>query len=280
MVIGGDQSKLNRKLRIMQTKRIRRAAAVAFLLVCSCLMNSQAQTAGTLNFTINPVSHSGNYGAKHLVAIWLENSSGTFIKTKLKRANGDLDHLATWTTKSAKSVVDAVTGSTLTSYTPIAVTWNGTNVSNAVVADGDYKIWLEMAWDDSKTTGKTVSSYTFTKGAAAIHLTPANTSLFTSVMIDWVPATTGTGNLQSNDVRVFPNPTNGLLNIDLKSVQSGCKIQVINPAGSILFEENVEKGASGVKTLDLSNYSKGIYLVNISNANQKDHLQYKVILDK
>ena len=244
-------------------------------------IGSWAQTAGNLNFTINPVAHNGSYGAKHLVAVWLENESGTFVKTKYKMASSkNYDHLATWTAKSNSNLVDATSGATLTSYTPITAVWNGTDVSGNVVPNGIYKIWIEMAWDDSKTTDKTVTSYLFTKGTVASTVKPANTSLFTDVSLDWTPLTTGVNEIsRSNNLNVFPNPTSGIVNIDLKSFQAVSKIQLLNTNGQVLFEKFISGTTSGVKSFDLSKYPKGIYLINIVSGN-KSVGQSKLVLEK
>ncbi len=253
-----------------------------FLLSFFLVVNSQAQTAGNFTFTINPVAHNGKYGAKHVVAMWLENSSGAFVKTKLRQSSGGtIDHLATWTSKSASNVVDATTGATLTSYTAITVKWDGSNVAKAIVADGDYKIWIEMAWDDSKTTAKTVTSFTFTKGVSLIHLTPANTTLFTGIVLDWVPTSTSVEDIsQSRIVNVFPNPTSGIVNLEFKSEMGDCHIQVVDSKGSVVYFEHVAKGTSGIKKFDLGKYSNGLYLVNILFPNKKEDLHYKVVLKK
>ena len=259
------------------------AISLTLFVLCNVLSsNSKAQTAGTFTFTINPIAHSGSYGAKHVAAIWIENSTGTFIKTKLRQSSGStIDHLGTWTSKSSSNVVDATTGSTLTTYTPITVKWDGTNVSKAVVADGDYKVWIEMAWDNSKTSAKTVTSFTFTKGPSTAHLTSANTSLFTDIVLDWIPLATGIETIsQTNKVSVFPNPTNGLINLDLKLAASACSIQIANTTGTIIYEEKVAKGTVGVKSVDLSKYPNGIYLINILQASKANNLQFKVLLHK
>ena len=264
----------------MEKGMIKIAFAGLFILSILFALPAQAQTAGTFTFSINPVVHTGSYGAKHVVAVWLENATGTFIKTKLRySSNSTIDHLATWTSKSASNVVDATTGATLTSYAPLTAVWNGTNVSNAVVADGDYKIWIEMAWDDSKTTAKTVTSFDFTKGPTAVHLTPANTSLFTGIALDWVPTVSGVQDIsQSKMVNVFPNPTNGKVNIDFKAIPRDCNIQVVNSVGSIVYTSHVIKGTTGIKTLDLRKFAKGVYSVNILYSNKAEDLHYKILL--
>ncbi len=63
-----------------------------------------------------------------------------------------------------------------------------------------------------------------------------------------------------NSVSVYPNPTNGLLNVN------GCGtmlITVSNMLGQTLFETTAEDSA----TLDLSSYGQGFYLVRIETEN-------------
>ena len=64
----------------------------------------------------------------------------------------------------------------------------------------------------------------------------------------------------AEDIQVYPNPTNGLLNV------SGCgtmHITVSNMLGQTLLEATAEDDT----TLDLGSYGQGIYLVRIETAN-------------
>lgn len=262
--------------------RIKFIFPTLFAFIVFLSLNTSAQTAGTFTFKINPVSHSGSYGTKHLIAVWIENSSGTFIKTKLKQAStNNYDHLATWTSKSNKNLVDATSGATLSSYVPITVTWDGTNVSGTVVADGSYKIWVEMAWDRDLSTGKTVTSYDFTKGATVFNSTPANTDLFTDVSLSWIPTVTVTEPTNMADgIRVFPNPTKQLVNVDFRTATDGCTIQVINPAGKILAQRKISSGTTGLQVFDLEKYPNGLYFITVLNNGKSPNLQFKILLNK
>ncbi len=122
---------------------LRLVVLILFLVVSADLLS---QTTGTLSFSVTTTS-SGGFSPEHFLAIWIENNSGTFIKTKVRYTNsGDLDHMQTWVTKSGQNVVDAITGSTLTTHGTVTFLWNGTNVAGSVVPDGSYFVWLEMAW--------------------------------------------------------------------------------------------------------------------------------------
>ena len=224
-----------------------------------------SQTSGTFSFTVTTTS-TGGFSPEHLLAIWIENGSASFIKTKIKySSNSNLDHLATWTTKSGGNVVDAVTGSTLTSHGTVTFLWNGTNVSGTLVPDGGYNVWLEMAWGSSLTTGKTVNSYQFTKGPDIFTSNPANTANFLSMGLTWTPSgTTGVDDaMEGEDVRVFPNPTTGLLKIDFKRSFSGCLVNIVSETGAQVYTERFSETVSGVKTFDLSSLAPGPYYVTL-----------------
>ena len=167
-----------------------------------------SQTPGTLTFTVTPTSHSGSYGLDHFVAIWIENSSNVFVKTKLKRADthGTTSHLLVWKASSASNVVDAVTGASLTSYTtPSTISWNATNVAGTVVPDGVYNVRVEFTWQHG-TTSTSNTTISFTKGAASVHLTPANQTEYTNMVLDWIPSVAApVASFTANTTTICPN---------------------------------------------------------------------------
>jgi len=163
-------------------------------------ISAKAQTEGELTFKftqVQPVTVT-----KNVLAVWIENSSGTFVRTKMRywRAGTTDDHLPTWKAKSGQNIVDASTGATLTSSsTPTAfgaktVKWDGkTGALTALttVPDGTYKVFVESAWSNSAPDNQhqDIQSYTFTKGPAADHVVGTNTTNFTNITLDWVPST-------------------------------------------------------------------------------------------
>jgi hypothetical protein len=244
----------------MKKTSLMRGIVVVLILLFVLSADLSAQTAGTLSFSVTTTS-SGGYSPDHFLAIWIENSSASFIKTKVRYTNsGDLDHMQTWVTKSGQNVVDAITGSTLTTHGTITFLWNGTNVAGSVVPDGSYFVWLEMAWASSLSTGKTVNSYPFTKGVSAFHSTPANTANFTSMVLDWIPSTTSVEDaLENKDVIVYPNPSKGILNVNFRNSAKECQIQLISESGHIEYNEKLVGLDAGVKTFDLTGLPNGSY---------------------
>jgi len=174
------------------------------IILSSCI-SIFAQTAGTLTCSFTPVTKSPGYsGTKNHLAVWIQTSTGAFVKTKLRYAQVERDHLPTYAvnsggtasncTAAACNKTDAITGATLPNFTAKTIVWDGKNVNGTAngttVPDGVYKVTIEETWNHG-TSGTIVKSYTFTKGPNADHQTPANDAYFTNIKLDWVPAATG-----------------------------------------------------------------------------------------
>ncbi len=260
-----------------------------------CLATSlYAQTSGTLTFTFTEIAKTPTYNgnSQHVLAVWIQSNTGAFVKTKLRYVGGGTDdHLPTWAanasctsgiaTSTGCNTVDGVTGATRSSWTTYTVSWDGKKgaaATGTLQPDGIYKVSIQSTWDHG-TAGTAITSYTFTKGATVDHQTPAANAYFSGIILDWTPSATSTGineNLSKNpEISVYPNPTNGVLNVDFKNASS---IKVLNTLGSVIYEAKTDQPTEGTKNIDLSSFSNGIYFINVSNG--KESLNYKFILNK
>lgn len=75
----------------------------------------------------------------------------------------------------------------------------------------------------------------------------------------------------TDDVTIYPNPTNGILNINAEAMKN---ITVINMAGQVVYEDNVDKD---VETIDMSQFNTGIYMVRITTENDVIVRQVSVV---
>jgi hypothetical protein len=263
-------------------KNVVRTIAGTLIMMAFAAFTSIAysQTSGSLTFSCNSSAPSGSYGSKCVMAIWIENTQNpsVFIKTNAKYGHED-DHLTSWVPKSGNNMTDAVTGATLSSNNTPSVIWNGTNVSKVVVADGTYNVLIEMGWGKDKVVQHSVMSFTFTKGPGAVHLTPAGNAYYSNVVIDWVPKTTL--NNITEDLKslcVFPNPSNGIINLEIKQNLPSAKIEVKNSLGAMIYSKNIEEGFVGIMNLDLNSFSNGLYFLKVTSTDQQ--YVYKIILQK
>lgn len=67
------------------------------------------------------------------------------------------------------------------------------------------------------------------------------------------------------ETSVYPNPTNGVLNIQLPSSVQSADINITDALGRSVLNTNMK---SAMKTLDISSLNKGMYFVNISDGTQ------------
>lgn len=275
------------------------------ILLLFFVIQSYGQTAGTLTMTYNqpqPTTPSLNQGVKNVYAVWIENSTGTFIKTKCRYTSTTTDdHLPTWSSKcgcastsvatgAACNVTDALTGATrTTSTTPTAfgaksVTWDGKNVvgttNGTTVADGTYKVWVESSWNDgTNNIHNEINSFAFTKSNVATHATYTGDTYLNTIVIDWVPTALGINDLINSEpaVVIYPVPSKGIFNIDLKNEVKD--IKVYNLLGQTIYSEQFENSnAVTNKQIDLSGFTDGNYVFSLTNDNGTSN--YEVILKK
>lgn len=217
-----------------------------------------AQTAGTL--TVKATSSKGTSPKQfpdNIVAIWVSNSNNGFIKTLLgSTSNKYKVDLKTWFSVtsiagSAYNIVDATTSATYHAHAERTGTWNGTNVSKVLVADGTYKVHFEMA-DNSNSRNYT--SFTFTKGPSAVNLNPAAISGFSNISIQWVPLSTDIDEVKLPSIyKVYPNPVKDIIVIPGFGVKS---IEVYSLNGSDIMKSTNNQ-------VNVSNLPKGVYLLNV-----------------
>ncbi|MBY0487056.1 MAG: T9SS type A sorting domain-containing protein [Flavobacteriaceae bacterium] len=273
------------------------------LILCFSI-GAKAQTAGTLTFSFNqpqPTSPAPNAGIKSILAVWIENNSGIFVKTKMRFVGTSTkDHLPTWAVKAGGTLsnatattcntTDGTTGATRTATTtPVAfgsrsITWDGKNVVGATngttVADGIYRIWIESTWVDSGSNNHNeLVSFSFTKGPTNVHLTPAGDTYINTVVLDWVAAPLGVDEVKNQEpaVVIYPVPSSGIFNLDLKNELND--IKVFDLLGQIVYNEgNLKNTFETTKKIDLSNLNNGNYIISLTNENGTSN--YEVIISK
>ena len=72
--------------------------------------------------------------------------------------------------------------------------------------------------------------------------------------------TTSVTNLNESEIKLYPNPANDYINIDLPSVSGN--ISIVNITGKTILKKDIR---SSVERIDLSDLNSGIYLVRIQD---------------
>jgi PKD repeat protein len=104
-------------------------------------------------------------------------------------------------------------------------------------------------------------NYTVTltaRNSAGCECTSTQTNRFENV---------GTSETTLQGVNVYPNPTSGVVSMDLPVLQDDFNVEVVNVLGDVIYSGNVD-GNAGEFTFDISGNAAGIYLVKISNNEQ------------
>jgi len=225
------------------------------ILVITSYIGAYAQSPGALKVITTTSSTGGNYAPKNIIAVWIENENGKYVKTLAAYANARKAYLNTWGSVtsiagSAYNTVDAITGATRQSHGNISCTWNGTDFKGNQVGDGIYKLRFELT--DKHSTGN-LASFDFSKGSAYQVLPPADVPSFKSTSIIWEPTSvTASVEIKKQDeFRIYYNPSSGFLTISDLNVK---KIEIYNYVGQLVI-------VNTFLSTDLSKLPNGIYII-------------------
>jgi len=122
-----------------------------------------------------------------------------------------------------------------------------------LVADGTYKVWMELT--DKNSTGN-YSSFSFTKSSVLDSITPSNQPSFSLILIDWVPATINILDINKSeeDYKIYPNPVSNNFTIIGDNIT---EIEIRNIFGNLIYKSNS-------RFVNISNQAKGIYFIKIT----------------
>ena len=67
-------------------------------------------------------------------------------------------------------------------------------------------------------------------------------------------------NKVDGNFQIFPNPSNGILNVNIKNVSSACLLLISNCMGEIIFEQSLE---NEMNAIDVSKFNEGIYFIKV-----------------
>ena len=133
------------------------------------------------------------------------------------------------------------------------------NVVNPFTATGDVQICHKVA----VRGGSVTQAMVVPQSQVGVHLSHGdglgNCQVFTgakSVIPDFT---------MEQQVAIYPNPTNGIFVVELNAVVAQASIVVTDLTGRVLVVRDITKDELPTATLDVTNYSKGIYLVTVKD---------------
>ena len=138
-----------------------------------CLLAWPAIAGDQVSLTFTTTTHGGSYGPNNVVAVWVKNSSGTFVKTIGRWAEKREDSLGRWVTASGIDA-DGVMGATRGDHSSsLSIDWDLTDKAGSTVPDGNYVIHVECTEADSGTPS-VYTSIPFNKNGVAQSTNPSN----------------------------------------------------------------------------------------------------------
>jgi len=87
-------------------------------------------------------------------------------------------------------------------------------------------------------------------------------------------------NYSTNNIIVYPNPSNGIFNVELNNKTTiDYSYQIINSYGQVIVENNFNSAIlQSEQPIDISKYGKGFYQLLIKTSDQKDIKYLKIII--
>jgi len=220
---------------------------------------SQATTDGVMTFTVKTVTANGDFSPKHVLAIWVEDETG-FVLTRKLAADKRKVHLYTWNVATGGNTTDATTGSTLSSHQSHTVSWNCRDINGDLVSDGTYTAIVEFT--DAHKQGP-LKKISFTKGPGPVSLTPADEANFVDMVLTFEPSTTGLEDSHMDESQIYPNPTNGIVMVDLDGHGGTSTITIFKINGSFVYSTRLK--GPGVHPVSLVDYKEGAYILQVES---------------
>lgn len=151
---------------------------------------------GMLTVDFKSVTSNGQYAPRNVGAVWIETSSGMFVKTLEKWGNVRANRLTAWNAASGgwgsffgggntADMMDAVSRATLRSHEMHHDTWSMKDATGKVVPDGMYNIVIEVAEDERRAAP--VGRAAFVKGPAPQMVNAPDMPPFSGLVLSYQP---------------------------------------------------------------------------------------------
>jgi hypothetical protein len=141
-----------------------------------------------------------------------------------------------------------------------------------VVTNIDFLVGVNVITANAGITAFT-SEYPVRANTYYVQTTAAPAPASSKIMVGatLIPLISGVEDVLENRTAIYPNPSSGVFNI---VVEGSCMVNVVDITGRTILTKQVN---SNNKTIDLTNFGKGIYLVKLISGN--DVAVKKVIVE-
>jgi hypothetical protein len=151
---------------------------------------------GTLTIDFKSVNQGGRYAPRNVGAVWIETSSGMFVKTLERWAGIRANHLTRWAMASGgwgsifgggntADQMDAVSRATLRAHEAHRLTWDLQDAGGKLVPDGSYNVVIEVT-EDNFVAGA-FAAVAFQKGPAPQMVMAPDKAPYSGLVIRYQP---------------------------------------------------------------------------------------------
>ncbi|MHC5056944.1 MAG: DUF2271 domain-containing protein [Planctomycetota bacterium] len=164
------------------------ACALSAVLPRSAAASASSTTStGEAELTFTTSAFKGKYAPKHVLAVWVTDAKGDFVKTVLLNAKSKKKYLKRWVDESGKNYVDAVTSATLKKHGAAVARWDCRDAEGKVVPDGEYHLHIEMASDHKTTVTTPKTHIAFSKGPKPTSARPKDLANMKDMKLVYTP---------------------------------------------------------------------------------------------
>ena len=162
------------------------AAAAAITFAAPNARADALDVAFTTTQTSNP-----RYKPRNIVAVWVEDDHGAFVRTLMRYAVRRVKYLRAWRAiADDQAIIDArpdvITGATRSNYGALTAHWDLTDVAGDPVPAGTYTIRMELTdHDSSSAAGNNEGAFTFEHDGQPFEQTGLSNGGFTNVHIQY-----------------------------------------------------------------------------------------------
>ncbi len=155
------------------------------------LVSSAHSAEAQVSVTLTSSTQNGPYAPNNVLAVWVEDSAGSFVKTLAAHAAVRQRHLVAWEASSAGDKTDAVTGATRGAHAQSeTLSWDLTNVAGQRVPNGDYVIRMESSEQNSSAADQNnQGTFTVAINGSGVSLTESSGGF--DATVDYVPLAEG-----------------------------------------------------------------------------------------
>ncbi len=137
-----------------------------------------------LTFDVTPIDNNGDRSPAHVMAVWIEDAQGNFIKTIARIGSSRYKYLYSWMGSSDNgNVVDALTSATFNSWDNMSFFWDSTDTSSQLVAQGDYNLWIEYTTAHAQGPKYSIP---FTIGSDNVEITPPDQTYYRGMNLKYI----------------------------------------------------------------------------------------------